>query len=383
MLDEGVHVAQRRRQGEDLDVVHHGADRVHAALDVGAHHAAETVVHLLLGDGVGGMALQTGIVHAVDLRMVLQELCDLHGIGTGDVHAGGQRLHALHHEPGFERSKNSAEALHKGHTAAVDQLFAACDDTGGRCAVTAQIFRRAVNDHIRAQVDGVLQIGRSEGAVDDQLHAFMLVNDLGDRFDVGDLQGRVGRGLHIDQRRIGLDGVCNILGIRGVDSGVGDPKIGQDLSKQRKRASVDDVAEDHVVAGLQAGQSCRGDGTEAGSQRQRRFCVLQMGYFSLQFVAGRTAETAVDEALVHMLIEVDSAVKVVQDKGRGLIDRAGMGGCDALIIAPQLLMDLIVVKKIGLETHSFTPFRIWMEMFEQVFALILYRNKRGPARNKV
>ena len=136
-------------------------------------------------------------------------------------------------------------------------------------------------------------------------------------------------------------------------------------------------------AGLQAGQSRRGDGAQAGSQRQRRFRVLQMGDLSFQFVAGRTAETAVDEALVHVLIEVDSAVEVIQDEGRGLVDRAGMGGCDALIVAPQLLMDLVVVKKIGLETHGFAPFRIWMEMFEQVFALILYRNKRGSTRNKV
>ena len=320
-------------------------------------------MHLLLGDGVGGMALQTGIVHAVDLRMVLQELRDLHGVGAGHVHACGQGLHALHHEPGLERSKHRAEALHKGHAAAVDQFFAARDDAGRRCPVTAQIFRRAVNDHIRTQIDGVLQIGRSEGAVHDQLHAFMLVNDLGDRFDVGDLQGRVSRGLHVDQRRIGLDGVCNILGIRGVDSGVGDPEIGQDLSEQRKRASIDDVAEDHVIAGLQAGQSCRGDGTEAGSQRQRGFRVLQMGDFSFQFVAGRTAETAVHEALVHVLVQIDGAVEVVQNERRGLINGAGMACCDALVVAPQFLMDLIVVKKICLDAHGFAPFHLYANGF--------------------
>ena len=65
MLDQGVHVAQAGSQAEHLDVVHHDADSIHAALDVGAHHAAEAA-HLLLGDLMSGMALQTGVDAALD-----------------------------------------------------------------------------------------------------------------------------------------------------------------------------------------------------------------------------------------------------------------------------------------------------------------------------
>ena len=367
MLDQRVHVTQAGSQAEYLDIVHHGADSIHTALDVYAHHAAEAVVHLLLGDLMGGMALQARIVHAIHLGMLLKMTGHLHGILAVTLHANAQSLHTLHQLPCGKGIQHSAEALQIGHPAVVDALLGAGNDTGGDGAVAIEVLGSAVDHQVSTQIQRILKVGGRKGAVHDHSDAGVLMYRLGDSGNVADLQGGVGRSFNIHQRGVRLDSLFHFLDLSGVHAGISNAQLGQDLGKQRIGAAVNDIAEHHVVTGLYHAHDSGGNGTQTRGQGQRCFGVLQMGDLALQFIAVGIGETGVGEAGVSVLIQIYSSIKVLQHIGGSLIDRADMGHGYRLIRTPQFGMKLFGMQQVGINAHNNSPFRHKCQIYLTVY----------------
>ncbi len=85
--------------------------------------------------------------------------------------------------------------------------------------------------------------------------------DLGYLPDVEDEHQGVGRGLHPDHLRVGLDRPLEVARVRGVDPVEGDPEVPEDLVEEPERPAVDVVAYDHVVSAAKE----PGDGSLAAS----------------------------------------------------------------------------------------------------------------------
>ena len=107
-----------------------------------------------------------------------------------------------------------------------------------------------------------------------------------------------------------------------------------------------------MVAGLHHAHHRGGDGAQAAGQGDGRLGVLQVGDLLLQLVVVGVAKAGVDKALVHMLVQVDGGVKVLQHIGGGLVDGAHMGHGLGLVAAGQAGMQLLGMQNVGIEFHS-------------------------------
>src|SRR5258708_32305262 len=103
-------------------------------------------------------------------------------------------VHAVKSRVGFGQLRKFSRSL-PVEGAAVDQHSA------DRDSVPAEEFGGRVVDEIRAMIEGLQQIRRREGRIDEQ-RQFRLVRDGGDRRNVEDLQSRVAERLADEQPRV-------------------------------------------------------------------------------------------------------------------------------------------------------------------------------------
>ena len=95
---------------------------------------------------------------------------------------------------------------------------------------------------IRAQLQRVLQVGRGEGVVDDDLGVASRLDCLSDRSDIRDCCRRVGRGLQPNQLGVLLQRCLHRRGIGGVDDGELDAPLAIVVVQQAVHAAIGVVA---------------------------------------------------------------------------------------------------------------------------------------------
>ena len=224
-----------------------------------------------------------------------------------------------------------------------------------------EVLGSAVDHQVSTQIQRILEIGRRKGAVHDHSDAGVLMYRLGDGSNIADLQSGVCRSFHIHQRGVGLDGFFDFLDLSGVHAGISNAQLGQDLGKQGVGATVNHIAEDHMVTGLYNAHNGGRDGTQTGGQSQSRLSVLQMGDLAFQLIAVGVCETGVGEAGVGVLVQIHGGIEVFQHIGGGLIDGADMGHGHGLIGTPQFGVKLLSVQQISIDAHSHSPFVIYVK----------------------
>ena len=130
--------------------------------------------------------------------------------------------------------------------------------------------------------DRLLEIGRHESVVHDQLH-FLAAAYLADGSNIGERHQGVGGGFDIDHAGIFSDGALYVSRIRGIDVGEFHSEICQDLVEQTGHASVKIIAANHVVAGLVHGadgvdrRHAAGKDTRSDSAFEHRQILFQAG----------------------------------------------------------------------------------------------------------
>ena len=115
-----------------------------------------------------------------------------------------------------------------------------------------------MDDEIRAEVDGPLDIRAGKGVVHDQANPAR-VGDLGGAAKIGEAHHRVGRGLDEQQLGVRTDRLLDLLRLGRVDVAELELIAGQHPVEEPERAAVGVVGDDHVIARLQQGRD-RADG---------------------------------------------------------------------------------------------------------------------------
>jgi len=114
-----AHVGQMGPQGKRLDKLHAGRA---PALDAKDDDRAKRVVaKVLLSELVRGVRLEPRVVDPGDARVLLQELCDVEGIGAVLTHADMQGLHAQEQQKAVEGRDAAAHVAHDLHTCLGDK----------------------------------------------------------------------------------------------------------------------------------------------------------------------------------------------------------------------------------------------------------------------
>ena len=179
-----------------------------------------------------------------------------------------------------------------------------------------------MHDQRGAVVDRLAEVRRGQRVVDQQRHAGIL-GDARDRLDVADHAARIGQAL--DEEGLGLvgDGALEVVRLVGVDDLRRPAELRIGVLHLLQRAAIEARGGDDLGAGRhqrEEGEHLRGmarggDGAAAAAF-QRREPRLERGI-------GRVGQPRIDEAHGLQVEQRRGMVGIVEDIGRGLVDRQG------------------------------------------------------------
>ncbi len=144
-----------------------------------------------------------------------------------------------------------------------------------------QVLRRRVDDHVAAERERLLEVGRRKRVVDDdaELRPVLrrrLSRERGERGEVGDLHRRVRRRLDEEHPRIRSNGASYRVEVRRVDVVEGHPEIREYFREKTISAAVRVAADEDVVPGgrhrqhqRRRGGHARGEGVPARAPFER------------------------------------------------------------------------------------------------------------------
>jgi hypothetical protein len=179
-----------------------------------------------------------------------------------------------------------------------------------------------VDDDVGAPLNRPAQVRRGHGVVDDQ-RDLGLVGDLGEGFDVDDVDERVAQRFRVKQLGVLLDGFAEILRVARVDEGGLDAELPQVHVQQRVRAAVQGRGRDDVVAGAAQREDGGDFGRLAGGGGQRRAPALDRRHAFLEHRHRRVGDARVDVAEGLQVEQAGGVLGGVEDERGGLVDRRG------------------------------------------------------------
>ncbi len=363
--DEAAHVADVGHVAVQLERLDEPLAGRCAAGDLEGEDGAGSLGCVLEGTRVPRAALEPRVGDADHLVATLQPGGDGDGVLHVPLHPQAQRLESLGDEERVERrhcgtevaqqldagledegevgSQGAADAevpgvdepvvARVGLVEATEPLGvggvverpAVDDGTRDRRPVPAEVLRGRVDDDVRAPLQRADQIRRGHGVVDHERHP-RRVRDAGDASDVEHVLLRVRDRLREEHLGVRPDGGLprgEIVGV--VDERHGDAELGERVVQQVVGAPVEARARHDVVTGL--GHVEQGDrlGRLPRRDQQRTHAPLQAGDPLLDRVRRRVHQPRVDVAELLEPEQVRGVLGVLEDVGRGLVDRQGPG----------------------------------------------------------
>ena len=293
--------------GEHFQRVDELGSRFGSTFDSEDHDTATFSAEILLVLGKLGVVFETREADPLDLRVVLKILGDREGVFAVTVHAERKSFDALEELPrvigrdaGTEIPKwagahaenvsqgsehlreivSPAEAVvgaiglvEEGVLAASPVETAGVDhDTAKSGSVSAEPLGEGVDDDVGSVIEGVGEVGRGAGGVDNERKAVGL-GDLADGVEVGDFERGIRDGFAKKGARFFIDRVGELLGILGVDEADFDPESRKDVLELGVAAAVEILGGDDVVACFREVDDGIENGCGAGRVSQSRHFV--------------------------------------------------------------------------------------------------------------
>ncbi len=274
MLDEGTDTPEadgERDQAYRLDEL---ASCLSSSFHLEGDHSPEAA-HLPPSQIVLRMGGEARIEDARDLRVPLEKFRDPLRIGVLSLQTEAEGLHPANKEPRFEGTERRTEDLRLLPTP-LDEGRGADDHPSRQIVMPAEILRRAVNDSVNTERQRALIVRRRERVIGDGEKA-MFASDTGDSFQIGQIQARVRRRLHIEKLCVRSDGAAEVLRIgRGDECDLDAPSREYRVEKLQCRR-VERASGYNMIAALDASEHGRRDGGHSGRERESAFATLQEG----------------------------------------------------------------------------------------------------------
>src|SRR5258708_18264143 len=167
-----------------------------------------------------------------------------------------------------------------------------------------------MDDDVRGECDGDLQVRAEKGVVDNQ-QGIAIAGNFGDGGDVSDAHGRISRRFDVEDAGIGAHGGENQIRRRGVYEAELEAEVDEKLGGEAVNATVDRFRKHNVIAGAEQTEH-RIDGRHAGGKSVSGLAAFQFGErFFPSFAVGGIG-TGVVEAFIF--------AEFVLDVGGGLVD---------------------------------------------------------------
>ena len=161
--------------------------------------------------------------------------------------------------------------------------------------MSLHVFGQGVGNDVRSVVDRAQQCGSSHGIVHDQRNT-VPVSDLGDGFDVQQVELRVGQCLEEDRFGIGADGFFEVGRVFRLDDGAlhADPR--QTDGQHGVRASVDARRGYDMVAGAHQTQQGREQRRRSRREGASSHTAVHFRQPAFQYVGSGVVQAGVDVA---------------------------------------------------------------------------------------
>src|SRR6266511_2322958 len=275
--DERLRVADVGEVGGELHRVDPRLARLEPALDPEGEDRAEAVLEVLARPLVVRVRLEAGVGDPRDLGVVLEPLRERERVLAVALDAEGERLDPLQEEERVERREGRPDVAQPLDARADDELDVAerplrpehvvvdeavvagrglrearelaarapvelsgiHDHPADGGAVAADPLRRRLHDDVRAPLDRAAEVaGGPEGVVDDE-RDLVLVRELRERLEVGDVVARVADRLDVERLRLRSDRLLPLAEVVLLDELRGDPEARQRHLELVVRAAVE------------------------------------------------------------------------------------------------------------------------------------------------
>ena len=182
----------------------------------------------------------------------------------------------------------------------VDERLRGENDAAEAATLPVDMLRRRIDDNVGAELEGLLQERRREDIVDDEPRA-RLMREIGDGFEVVDLEAGIGR--RLEEKGLGLlaDGLLPLREVGAVDERRLDAEARQQILDDVETGAEKRPRRDDVIAGLDLRKHGGGDGGHAGGGGARGFRALEQAHARLEHGHGRIGEARIDEARIVAL----------------------------------------------------------------------------------
>ena len=320
MLHQRLGVAQGDSDGTKLQLVQRsgGSGLVGLELD-GDHSAGQT--HLLFSDLMAREGVQTRIVHLRHGGVAREELRNLPRIGAVTLHPDIQRLQSPGDQERIKGAHNRAgHILQTEHAALGDEVLFADYHARDHVAMAVEVLGRAVDHHVGAPAQRLLQIRRAEGVVhDDPDLGVEGVGRLGDQLNVQQLQRGVAGGLEVDH--LGLVGkmFLEIFNVGQIRQRHLHAELAHTVVEQCVGAAIQRFIRHDLIAAHHRAPKSGGDGAHTGRSSHRGLAALQGCQLCLYRRQGWIPQPGVDVAALFP-----------GEPGAALLHR-GEGKCGRLI----------------------------------------------------
>ena len=181
-----------------------------------------------------------------------------------------------------------------------------------------------VNNDVCAVLQRADQVRGAEGVIHNNRQA-VLVGDLCDSVQIGDISVGVAQGFQVDQAGVLLDGILDLFQVVGIHKGSGDAKVGQGMLQQVVAAAVNGLLGNHMAAVLGQGLDGVADSGSTGSNSQASHAAFQGSDALFQHILGGVGQTAVNVAGIGQAKAGSCVGRVVKYVRSGLINGNGAG----------------------------------------------------------
>ena len=109
MDDQSFGVSEIGQMGEQAERVDELDSRLQSAFDAETENGPEPVLHIFLGQRVGGVARQAGIIHPIHRGVRLEELGHLQGVIAMPLNPQREGFNALQNQESVEGTQGRAD----------------------------------------------------------------------------------------------------------------------------------------------------------------------------------------------------------------------------------------------------------------------------------
>src|SRR5579872_1094732 len=237
------------------------------------------------------MRYEAGVVDAGNLGMFFEILCDGDRVFALTLYSQCKSLDAAAEEECRFGIHRAAEINHHVQDF-VDPRFASGDGAGDDIGMAGESLGGAVDDHVEAERERLLQDRCCKSVVDDG-DEIVFFGEGDGLLEIDEAHGRVGRRLDVED--FGERGQQAVEAIQvGFDLADGDAEAGENVAHEPVRAAVELRGGDDFVAGFEGGEQRVRDRGHAGGSYDGGFGALERGDFAFGDGERRVAVARVD-----------------------------------------------------------------------------------------